>query len=386
MGDEDKKNEIAQAAVELDIAPVEKALSLDASYNKIPLEELASAGAELASAIGSLVSKGTVGGSGLYRVTLPKGASLAQLKDGQAYIGAAVRKGEGVVGQARLTPVGSVPFDPMMLGIAVALAEVNQKLDAIQKIQQEMFDFMKEEKEADLEGDLQTLADLMDSYKFNSQDESFRSQKAIEVSDIRREANHDIGLYQKQLLGKLKDDRPFHVGMDVNQKVDGALDDLKHYQMSLFLYAYAAFLEVMLRENFDASYLESESNTIVVRAAAYRGDFEQCKTWVDKFSKSTVEKFWLDGVAGAAGIAGKVVKESLIGDLTPADEALANASKGVKDFGEKHAAGPAKRLEQAREPVAAPFIESIKSINAVYNEPVELITDGNEMYVHRIEG
>jgi hypothetical protein len=326
------------------------------------------------------------GGSGLYRVTLPKGATLAQLKDGQAYIGAAVRKGEGVVGQARLTPVESVPFDPVTLGIAVALAEVNQKLDAIQGTLQEMFDFAKQKEEAKIEADLHALSDTMDSYKFNCRDEGFRSQKSIEVQAIRNDADKEIGLYQKQLRGRLKDNRLVHVGADVNQKVDGALDDLRHYQMSLFLYAYAAFLEVMLRENFDSKYLETEAKTIAVRTAMYREDFERCEAWIGKFSESTVEKFWLDGVSGAAEIASKVVKESLIGDLTPADDALDDASKGVRDFGEKHAAGPAKKLEQAKEPVAAPFIENIKSIDAVYNEPIELITDGDEMYVHRIEG
>ena len=73
-------------------------------------------------------------------------------------------------------------------------------------------------------------------------------------------------------------------------------------------------------------------------------------------------------------------------DVTPIDEALVGAGRGIGGFDERENARIARRLTQAKDPATGPFAEGIDSINRVYNRPSQLLADGSALYVVFEEG
>ena len=89
------------------------------------------------------------GGSGLYYVNTA-GKTMFQMKETGNFIGS-LKTSAGLVGggQAQMMPLA---FDPTMLFMAAALANIDKKLDSIKEMQQEMMDFLVQKEKAELKG------------------------------------------------------------------------------------------------------------------------------------------------------------------------------------------------------------------------------------------
>ena len=108
-------------------------------YAKFPVSRLAALGTAfepLAAAVQTAVNG--AGGSGLYYVDTA-GKTMFQMNGTNNFIGSLKTAG-GMVGGGQ---VQMIPFacDPTMLCMAVALANIDKKLDTIKEMQQEMMDF-----------------------------------------------------------------------------------------------------------------------------------------------------------------------------------------------------------------------------------------------------
>ena len=105
-------------------------------YAKLPVSRLAALGTafeSLAAAVQTAVNG--AGGSGLYYVDTA-GKTMFQINETNNFIGSLKTVGGG---QAQMIPFAC---DPTMLFMAVALANIDKKLDTIKEMQQEMMDFL----------------------------------------------------------------------------------------------------------------------------------------------------------------------------------------------------------------------------------------------------
>ena len=92
-----------------------------------------------------------------------------------------------------------LPIDPTMLCMAVAIMAIEKKLDAIYQAQKDILAFLELQEEAKLKGNLNALADILNNYKFNWDNEKYKEHKHILVQDIKRETEQSIILYREQL-------------------------------------------------------------------------------------------------------------------------------------------------------------------------------------------
>ena len=181
-------------------------------FDSIPFADLSILGASFVPVMDSLQKIGSqLIGTGaqqtetLYRATLPEGAaSMFKVKGGSEFIGAA--RGSNGLGQTRFTPVevsnnsinGSVSqapkLNPYMIVIAAALMSVNMKLNDIKQFQNRIMEFLEQKEQAKLEGNLSYLADILNNYKLNWNNERYISTNYIKVSDIKQEAEQSINL------------------------------------------------------------------------------------------------------------------------------------------------------------------------------------------------
>jgi hypothetical protein len=311
---------------------------------------------------------------------------LQAFNDGSGIMGSYRDAAKGF-GQARFHLAGpqatkvmtTVPYDPTALFMAAALMQINQKLDDIKQTQQEMFDYLKDKDRAKLRGNLDTLRDVLDNYRFNWDNETYKKNKHALVQSIRNDSAAAIVQQRAEVRKAVeKEAGLLHFDEDARLKARETLSDLKEYRLSVYLYGFSSFLEVLLLEN----YLHNVAEGIESRAVDYRTLYTEAYDLIERDANSTIRAGFLGGVSGAMGGLGKAIEETPLGSLTPIDEALIDAGKGVGDFSRGVKKDILKDLPTAAEASdVRPFVEDIENLSRLYNDPVMLLADEDAIYI-----
>lgn len=376
----------ALAQMELQPLPAEEEVARTAS-KKLPLGKIASLGVAF-EPIMDLVQ--SVAGPGvqsqLYKVTIPAGGHLAAFRNGSGFLGAVLGANNQLMGQAVLTPVGAAgagvaAFHPALLCMAVALSAIEHQLDVFQEKQQAIMDYLIQKDKAQLKANVNFLSGVMEQYKYNWNNERFITSNHGEVLKIRREADASMIQYHKQLLEETKKESMFHLEQDAKSRLNTIKDQLKDYQTALYLFAFASFLDVLLVENFASEHLQDVSAKIEERSLQYRETYTQCYDYIDKYSKTTVESQVLGGVAAVSRFLGNVIRQVPLISESPIDEALLDAGDQLDNMSSGWGEERLEELTAKKDHYAMPFMESIHMIDKLYNSPMELCFDRENLYL-----
>ena len=381
----ERKKEIVKAITDVEYYPaiVEEQANI-AKYTKLPLSRMPALGVAfepLAAAFQNVVNGGGATG-GLYRVTIPKGGHLADFINGSGNLGTVLNANNQITGQAILNPL---VFNPTMLFMAVALANIDKKLDAIQEIQQELLDFLVQKERSELKGDLNCLADTLNNYKYNWNNEKYKSSNHIKVLDIKQAAERKIDFYREQVTLKISKKSFFHSDQDVKKQLVEIQPEFKDYQLALYLYSYSSFLEVLLLENYDSAYLDSIAKKIEDYSFKYRELYTKCYDQIEGYAKSTIQSHLLNGLASVNRVAGEAIAKVPVISKSQIDETLIDAGGKLGKFGSKRIEQTMKQLIDKQSSCVCPFVENIKDVNRLYNQPIELIFDKENIYIGAVQ-
>lgn len=400
IDDDKKKNEIVKAMVDVECYPYTDEIEADMErYTKIPLTKISAMGATFASlptsfntieqTVSQAVDSGIAGGEGLYRVVFKDGVTgtLAQAKDGDGYLGAIMNK--GVKGQARLIkadfdPVKvttSIPYNPATLFMATALISIDQKLNVVMETQQEILNFLVQDKEAKLRGDLGVLSDIINNYKYNWDNENFISSKLDLVQNIKRDAKHNIIFYRKQTESNLKKKQLIHVSQDIQNKLGKVQNQFKYYRLAVYLYSFSSFLEVMLLGNFKSEYLNSVIDDLEEHSYQYRLFYTKCYDQIQKYAKSSIDSQLMDGIANLNKFASDKISKIPVVGKSPVDEFLIETGNRLEKFGSGKIENAMDQFKDNKDSNILIFMENINTINRLYNQPSEFIFDREYMYI-----
>lgn len=277
--------------------------------------------------------------------------------------------------------VATIPYDPTTLFMAMALSQITQKLDAIQEMQEEMFDYLRQKDKAALLGDLQTLVDLLHDYRFNWDNELWLKSAHMKVLDIRQESEQSAMHLRAQITGNLNAKGPFDIRLVVSQRLDEVLDRLKDYQLATYLYAFSSFLEPMLSGNFAEDYLMSVSNRISEHGLRYRELYTRCYEEIEQSAAGSVDAQLIGGFSSAAKMLGEFLSNSSLGEHVPLGEALAGAGDGIGEFNDEQTSSLMTRLHAAKSPDVTTFQNALESVSVIYNRPMQLAVDSENIYM-----
>lgn len=263
MGDNKKKNEITKMMTNVEYSTEffdgEVTLS---NYNKLPISKLMALGTAiepLASALQTIAGSGA-GKSGIYKVTVPSGLSMATFKEKPGYLGSVLKENGAVGGgQAVLKPL---VCNPTMLFVAPTFMSIDKKLDKIQESQQEIMSFLVQKEKSELRGDLNFLNDVINNYKYNWNNEMYKKSNHIKVLDIKQASERKIDLYREQISSVINKNMFLKVEQEVKKLIDNIKTWFKDYQLALYLFSFSSFLEVILLENYDSAYLKNITGKI----------------------------------------------------------------------------------------------------------------------------
>jgi hypothetical protein len=175
----------------------------------MPIAQLATLGAGVSSLIPALrtVTQTTaVNTQGLYQLAnAGVGDALKVAKNGNFW--GAFKTAEGTSKFAQLQAAGPLsatsttvmPIDPATMMMAVALFSIEQQLGNIAEMEKQILSFLQVEKEAEIEADVKTLANIIEKYKYNWDNEHFIASNHKMVLDLQRTARKNMLSYQKKV-------------------------------------------------------------------------------------------------------------------------------------------------------------------------------------------
>ena len=375
-----RKNELLKAMSATELAPLEVKNEISVqTYSKIPLSRLTALGTgfePVVSAIQQVTNHGQAT-SGFYKVTIPKGTHLAQFKEKSGFLGTAVGE-HGIVGQAQLNPL---LCDPTTLLAAAALANIDKKLDAIQEVQQEMLDFLAQKEKSALKADLNFLMDIQNNYKYNWNSEKYKAANHAKVLDIRQEAARQIDFYQEQIKKQLGKKALLHSDHDVQKMLEKVQGEFKEYQLALYTYGFAYFLEVVLQENYEKAYLFAIAKRIDEMAFQYREFYSLAYSQIENMSKSSLQAHLFGGLSAINKGAGTAIAKIPGINKSQIDETLIEAGERIGAYKNRRVQTTMQQLLERQSSCVRPFIDNINAVNRLYNEPVTLIFNHDTLYL-----
>lgn len=378
-----RKSEIIKAVTDIEFYPtiMEEQICVE-KYTKLPLSQVTTFGTAfepLTAAFQKVINGGGTS-SGLYQVTIPKGAHLAEFKNGSGYLGSVLKKNGAVGGgQAILNPL---VCNPTMLFIAATLAAVDKKLDNIQEIQRELFDFLVQKERSDLRGDLNFLTGVLNDYKYNWNNITFRNSNYNIVLDVRRKASRKISFCRERLNTEISKQSFFHKDQWVKKQLGKIESDFIDYQLALYLYSFSSFLEIVLLENFKAEYLNDISKKIEDHSLEYSELYIKCYGQIEKYTQSSLQsKLYKGATSVSRGMGYNLAMERDVKKLL--GETLVFISDKVENKRSERTEQTMKQFLEKQNDYTQPFLENIKTVNKLYNQPIELIFDKENIYIGR---
>ena len=320
---------------------------------------------------GSLVTRRVL------EAVLKTGARIAQPGE---FIGGIMKSGGGFA-QARLKPVGMDPATITVMAMAGIIVEINQKLDDIQKTQQEILSFLQEKERADSQASLNMLEDILKRYPYNWNNDNFRRNFHVKALDIKHDADAKLILYQKQIAEKIKGLPAVYLDAAVQDAMKQLQKLFHDYRMALYLFSFASYLEVMLDGRFVAEDLKIIADKVHDYQENYVRQFEQCRDYVKKFSGGSVEMMVAGGIANAAKGLGKLIGSAPILKDGPVDEWLQNCGEQIEKANEEKVAKLAESFAAEQKTGSEIFESSIRNVDELSNQVKGMLFDEEYLYL-----
>ena len=363
---------------------------------KIPITSLALLGtafAELPEAARTTVTTvtGEIKTENLYRGIWPEGANgkLAFNING-ATVGNIMGE-KGIDSRMRFKPIDEVsvkntittvkPLNPTMVAVAVALMEINKKLDGIQSSIDEVLRFLETDKQAKQRGNLGILAEIMEDFKRKGNDADFCKSRNHTVQEIQRDARQDIEFYKTRIETAVKEKKTFHSQKDVREYVGSITTNFAEYQLACYLYAYSTFLDTVLRKDFEEESIGSCRSKIIRIAEDYDALFRECRAQIASYQRSSVGNKVVGGIGKTAGTLGKAIRSIPVIEKGSMDELLLNAGDVLRDVNKDTVKAQVNNLEILENNRMGDFLNGIGVVGALCNRKSAMITDGMNLYV-----
>lgn len=357
----------------------------------IPISEMAALGGAVASlipAMRSITQTASINTDGLYRLANASvGDTLKIAKNGNFW--GAFKTIDGTSKFAQLTEAGALsttsqtimPIDPAIMMMATALYSIEQQLGRIEEMEKQIISFLQEEKESQIEGDLKTLSNILQEYKYNWSGEKYKTNHHKLALDIKRSMEQNIIFYQKQLTD-IQGERHTIVGKSTVEMVNGNLQKkLKYYRLSLYIYSLASFLEVMLLGNFQEEYILQIRNKIEKYSLEYRDAFSASSLYLESVVKNSVSKNALQGLGVVENTFGNLIGSIPYVKEGQIDEWLINVASHHKDIAQEMEKGAVEKFAVVSNPSTDIFIEKLDDMCRIYNHTEQIYFDDKNVYL-----
>ena len=359
-------------------------------YKKIPLTEISSLGM-----IGSLFIKqtqtvtSTLNTEGLFSAVIPEGMHLANFKDGSGKLGTLLNESNKISGQARFNELSGVtmqqtisaPINPAMVCMTLMLLNIDKKLDAIQESQKGMMSVLKSKEHGDIKGNIRYLYDILANLKNRFGDEQYKKEYRLKVHDIIQDSYKYIETYKERLTEAIKDNKGFHISFDVDKELNKLVEDFGYYRLSIFMFAYAHYVEGLLSDYIDENIIQNELKRLDEFKLRYKQLYTDLYNYLDGLYKSSLDKQAINVLGGASEGLGKLINKIPFLEQGPVDEALMNFGKDLQKITDTAPVNSLENLRQYKQLDVDGFVNQYKSLACMYSGDTKVLFDKENLYI-----
>lgn len=357
----------------------------------VPIAELSALGAGVASlvpAFNTVTTTTTLATDGLFTIANKvAGDTLKMAKNGNAW--GAMKTATGGSKMVQLAEAGPLTatsqavsaINPTTMMMAVALYSIEKQLGEIAETQKQILSFLEIKDEAGIEGDLETLSELINNYKHNWDNEIYVQNSHKMVMDIKRTARSNMLASQKR-VAELVASKKLVVGQG---QVKSTLSEMekryKYYQLALYTYSLASMMEIMLGGNYKEEYITGIKDEIIKLSGNYRELFEKSSLYLEKLGRSAVEANVLKGIGTAGKAVGKFIGSIPLVKEGPVDEFLQDSGANLKKNAigmEKQAVHQFAALNNSGTHI---FVNKMEDMIQIYNHTERICFDDKQIYL-----
>lgn len=357
----------------------------------IPIGQLSLLGAGVSSLIPSLSTINTsspVPVDGLYRIANQAAGDVLKIaKNGNSW--GAMKTADGASKMAQLSKVTELPMNanpvstlnPTTIMMAATLYSIERQLGEIAETQKQILSFLEIKDEANVEGDLETLNELITNYKHNWDNEIYVQNSHKLVMDIKRTSRTNMISNQKRIEEILKTKKLLVSQGQLKSSLTDLENTFKYYRLSLYTYSLASMAEVMMGGNFKESYVKGIQDEVVKLSEIYRNLFAKGSLHLEKMGGSSLEANLLKGIGVAGKSVGKVmaslplIKEGTIdGFLEDRGNSITENAIGL----EKKAV---RQFAKLGNPGTGAIVGRISDILLIHNRTNHFLVDDNNIYL-----
>lgn len=381
-----------------DLMEITEGLLLDAKSSienkktmSVPIAELSTLGAGVASlvpAFNTVTTTTTLTTDGLFTIANKvAGDTLKMAKNGNAW--GAMKTATGGSKMAQLAEAGPLTatsqavsaINPTTMMMAVALYSIEKQLGEIAETQKQILSFLEIKDEAGIEGDLETLTELINNYKHNWDNEVYVQNSHKMVMDIKRTARSNMLTSQKR-VAELVASKKLVVGQGQVKSTLAEMEKrFKYYKLALYTYSLASMMEIMLGGNYKEEYITGIKDEIIKLSGNYRELFEKSSLYLEKLGRSAVEANVLKGIGTAGKAVGKFIGSIPLVKEGPVDEFLQDGGANLKKNAigmEKQAVHQFAALNNSGTHI---FVNKMEDMIQIYNHTERICFDDKQIYL-----
>ena len=281
--------------------------------------------------------------------------------------------------KVKLAPITEI--DPMELIIVAILLKIENDLGEIKDISNKILSFLEEDKQSEIEADLKTLNLIVKEFKYNWQDNNYLVSNHINVLNIKKNATKNINFYKKQINDNMESNPILTTGQMLDVMQNNLKKSFTYYRMSLYNYAYATFLEIILLGNYQKDYLLSKSNELILLNDDYNIDYEKTYKYIERNANKSIAGNVLEGIGSAGKVLGTLAEKVSIAKEKNVDDWINKNSDYLKKIGKNIKSDVTNNFEELKNSNIDMLINDIDIANKICNEVKNIYFDDEKIYL-----
>lgn len=324
---------------------------------------------------------------GLFRIANQSfGDRLKMAKNGNFWGAMLTPKGKSKMAQligadsVLLTTKTVAPKDPALIFVAMMIYSVEKDMKQIKQDQKKILSFLEVENESQIEADVETLMEIVKNYKYNCDNLMIVTNCHNVVMDIKNRARKNILSFQKKINDEVLKREFLTSQAKINSRLADLVKKFKYYRLSLYIFSLSSLMEIMLAGNFKEEYILYTRNEIEKLSSQYRNYFMESSFYLEKISKTGIEKNLFKGIGIAGKTAGKAIGSLPLINKGPVDEYLQDKGDSIYKSSLEIEKNLLRIFAELANPSTRIVIEKIENLNYIYNQTEEIYFNEEQIY------
>ena len=294
-----------------------------------------------------------------------------------------------LAGQARFKEVSGInatqtitaPINPAIAAMSLMLLSIDKKLDTIQESQKEIISLIKTKEHGDIKGNIQYLYDILKDLKNHFTDEQYKKEYRLKIHDIIQDSYKYIETYKERLSEAIKKNRRFRISLEIDKEVKSLVEDFSYYRLSIFMFTYAHYLEVLLGSRIDEGIIQNELKRLDSVKLQYRKIYTDLYNYLEGLYKSSIDRQAVNVLGSASEELGKMINKVPLLEKAPLDEAFVNLGQNLQKSNDKVLVKSLENLRNYKQLNVDGFERQYQSLAYMYSGENRIFFDKENLYV-----